>query len=115
MSQVISYPLPISGLLTRVRAKLEAENYSSQTIKAYLGQHSGGASEPGALSRGHCRFCPRRCVDLFAGSGINAHFMGDGRVRRGADAGRPCHHTPNIGGEYWTASGRGHVRGVIRR
>jgi len=38
MSQVISYPLPISGLLTRVRAKLEAENYSSQTIKAYLGQ-----------------------------------------------------------------------------
>ncbi|VAW20184.1 hypothetical protein MNBD_ALPHA11-408, partial [hydrothermal vent metagenome] len=38
MSQVISYPLPISNLLTRVRAKLETEHYSSQTIKAYLGQ-----------------------------------------------------------------------------
>ena len=38
MSQVISYPLPISKLLTRVRAKLEAENYSAQTIKAYIGQ-----------------------------------------------------------------------------
>ena len=38
MSQVISYPLPISNLLTRVHAKLEAEHYSAQTIKAYLGQ-----------------------------------------------------------------------------
>ncbi len=38
MSQVISHPLPISNLLTRVRAELDAENYSPQTIKAYLGQ-----------------------------------------------------------------------------
>ncbi len=38
MSQVISYPLPVSNLLTRVHAKLEAEHYSVQTIKAYLGQ-----------------------------------------------------------------------------
>jgi len=38
MSQVISYPLPISNLLTRVRAKLKTEHYSVQTIKAYLGQ-----------------------------------------------------------------------------
>ena len=38
MSQVISYPLPISNVLTRIRAKLAAEDYSPQTIKAYLGQ-----------------------------------------------------------------------------
>ena len=30
--------MPISNLLTSVRAKLASENYSSQTIKAYLGQ-----------------------------------------------------------------------------
>jgi integrase/recombinase XerD len=38
MNPVVSHPLPISNLLTSVRAKLESENYSSQTIKAYLGQ-----------------------------------------------------------------------------
>ncbi len=38
MDPVVSHPLPISNLLTRVRAGLESENYSSQTIKAYLGQ-----------------------------------------------------------------------------
>lgn len=38
MNPVVSHPLPISNLLTSVRNKLAAENYSSQTIKAYLGQ-----------------------------------------------------------------------------
>lgn len=38
MNQAVSHPLPISNLLTRVRNKLASENYSAQTIKAYLGQ-----------------------------------------------------------------------------
>jgi len=38
MNPVVSHPLPISNLLTNVRADLESENYSAQTIKAYLGQ-----------------------------------------------------------------------------
>jgi len=38
MNPVVSHPLPISNLLTSVRAELESENYSAQTIKAYLGQ-----------------------------------------------------------------------------
>lgn len=38
MDQVVSHPMPISNLLTSVRAKLESENYSAQTIKAYIGQ-----------------------------------------------------------------------------
>jgi len=38
MDRVVSNSLPISNLLTCVRAKLESENYSAQTIKAYLGQ-----------------------------------------------------------------------------
>ena len=38
MDPVVSHPMPISNLLTSVRAKLELENYSAQTIKAYIGQ-----------------------------------------------------------------------------
>ena len=38
MKPVVSHPLPISNLLTKVRTQLDAENYSAQTIKAYLGQ-----------------------------------------------------------------------------
>ncbi len=38
MNPVVSHPLPISNLLTRVRNNLASEQYSSQTIKAYLGQ-----------------------------------------------------------------------------
>jgi integrase/recombinase XerD len=38
MNPVVSHPLPISNLLTRVRNELASENYSPQTIKAYIGQ-----------------------------------------------------------------------------
>jgi integrase/recombinase XerD len=60
MNQVISYPLPISTLLTRIHAKLEAENYRSHTIKAYLGQLNVflrriHPKEPNSITQGDMR------------------------------------------------------------